>query len=194
MGVLRPWRWRWRVTSGKSEGDGFHRSACLELLGYPPRIAKLLHPTCWGSLELLAASCLASVRSTKACTLEPAFFRPFPWAPVYIRFSLKAPCGAHNAPPPPVRPAPNIRAAQASITVEGTEFVIDCARAKELSYDPYLKAGGRRTEEDGAGTGSFTSEAKESWGFEHVYGSGRHSKQHHFQAKPMRNKQLAGQR
>ncbi|CAJ1354280.1 unnamed protein product [Effrenium voratum] len=31
--------------------------------------------------------------------------------------------------------------AEASITVEGTEFVIDCARAKELSYDPYLKVG-----------------------------------------------------
>ena len=30
---------------------------------------------------------------------------------------------------------------QASITVEGTEFVIDSARAKEVSYDPYLKAG-----------------------------------------------------
>lgn len=29
---------------------------------------------------------------------------------------------------------------QASITVEGTEFVIDSARAKEVSYDPYLKA------------------------------------------------------
>ena len=28
---------------------------------------------------------------------------------------------------------------QASITVEGTEFVIDSARAKEVSYDPYLK-------------------------------------------------------
>jgi len=30
---------------------------------------------------------------------------------------------------------------QASITVEGTEFVIDSARAKEVSYDPYLKVG-----------------------------------------------------
>ena len=30
--------------------------------------------------------------------------------------------------------------AEASITVEGTEFVIDSARAKEVSYDPYLKA------------------------------------------------------
>mmetsp|Transcript_39128 Transcript_39128/g.112968 ORF Transcript_39128/g.112968 Transcript_39128/m.112968 type:complete len:1129 (+) Transcript_39128:40-3426(+) len=31
--------------------------------------------------------------------------------------------------------------AEASITVEGTEFVIDCGRAKEVSYDPYLKVG-----------------------------------------------------
>eukprot|EP00434_Breviolum_minutum_P024430 symbB.v1.2.021574.t1/scaffold1869.1/size97865/8 len=31
--------------------------------------------------------------------------------------------------------------AEASITVEGTEFVIDSARAKEVSYDPYLKVG-----------------------------------------------------
>jgi len=31
--------------------------------------------------------------------------------------------------------------AEASITVEGTEFVIDTARAKEVSYDPYLKVG-----------------------------------------------------
>lgn len=30
---------------------------------------------------------------------------------------------------------------EASITVEGTEFVIDSARAKEVSYDPYLKVG-----------------------------------------------------
>mmetsp|Transcript_54415 Transcript_54415/g.117774 ORF Transcript_54415/g.117774 Transcript_54415/m.117774 type:complete len:1106 (-) Transcript_54415:24-3341(-) len=31
--------------------------------------------------------------------------------------------------------------AEASITVEGTEFVIDSGRAKEVSYDPYLKVG-----------------------------------------------------
>jgi len=31
--------------------------------------------------------------------------------------------------------------AEASITVDGTEFVIDCGRAKEVSYDPYLKVG-----------------------------------------------------
>lgn len=31
--------------------------------------------------------------------------------------------------------------AEASITVEGTEFVIDTGRAKEVSYDPYLKVG-----------------------------------------------------
>lgn len=31
--------------------------------------------------------------------------------------------------------------AEASITVEGTEFVIDSGRAKEVSYDPYLQVG-----------------------------------------------------
>mmetsp|Transcript_72499 Transcript_72499/g.125766 ORF Transcript_72499/g.125766 Transcript_72499/m.125766 type:complete len:1100 (-) Transcript_72499:169-3468(-) len=31
--------------------------------------------------------------------------------------------------------------AEASITVEGTEFIIDSGRAKEVSYDPYLKVG-----------------------------------------------------
>mmetsp|Transcript_60239 Transcript_60239/g.173823 ORF Transcript_60239/g.173823 Transcript_60239/m.173823 type:complete len:1097 (-) Transcript_60239:35-3325(-) len=31
--------------------------------------------------------------------------------------------------------------AEASITVEGTEFVIDSGRAKEVSYDPFLKVG-----------------------------------------------------
>jgi len=31
--------------------------------------------------------------------------------------------------------------AEASITVDGTEFIIDCGRAKEVSYDPYLRVG-----------------------------------------------------
>lgn len=31
--------------------------------------------------------------------------------------------------------------AEASITVDGTEFVIDSGRAKEVSYDPFLKVG-----------------------------------------------------
>lgn len=31
--------------------------------------------------------------------------------------------------------------AEASITVDGTEFIIDSGRAKEVSYDPYLKVG-----------------------------------------------------
>jgi len=31
--------------------------------------------------------------------------------------------------------------AEASITVDGTEYVIDCGRAKEVSYDPYLRVG-----------------------------------------------------
>ena len=29
--------------------------------------------------------------------------------------------------------------AEASVTVPDVEFVIDCGRAKETSYDPYLK-------------------------------------------------------
>eukprot|EP00419_Tripos_fusus_P045518 CAMPEP_0172822272 /NCGR_PEP_ID=MMETSP1075-20121228/16567_1 /TAXON_ID=2916 /ORGANISM="Ceratium fusus, Strain PA161109" /LENGTH=1135 /DNA_ID=CAMNT_0013663249 /DNA_START=71 /DNA_END=3474 /DNA_ORIENTATION=- len=62
--------------------------------------------------------------------------------PLHSQVSKEQQQEIFEPPPPGIRKivlTTNI--AEASITVEGTEFVIDCGRAKEVSYDPYLKVG-----------------------------------------------------
>eukprot|EP00927_Polykrikos_kofoidii_P052226 TRINITY_DN45_c2_g1_i1.p1 TRINITY_DN45_c2_g1~~TRINITY_DN45_c2_g1_i1.p1 ORF type:complete len:1126 (+),score=236.17 TRINITY_DN45_c2_g1_i1:70-3447(+) len=85
----------------------------------------------WGDIDRMLKRLVASFDQTR-----------FKILPLHSQVSPEQQREIFEPPPQGVRKivlTTNI--AEASVTVEGTEFVIDSGRAKEVSYDPYLKVG-----------------------------------------------------